>query len=379
MLAAREINSIKDESTPPIELWNNIGAKMDDFYANSHIPDESRSNHAARLLKERYEFMRAHGLIDEKDETNIITDDSPDFTEWLQSEIQHKIKTGQIYRDHEVMSVCDSCDMALSVQTGAQTSLTCHTCHDNNQHTSKRVAWFLNIDREPPNILLPRKARHLASHATNISERTWVERNRQYGTSLDFIGSTYKLDPKLGLSLMPQYVADLYNKHNLVIIQGKDTLYNIAPYVQTLSPELNTGYILPPNIPKDMDMQRVNALGVDFIKRYLPLFAIDRTTDVTHSQLVDLKREYDNAISYVNKMRQSTPPDLNDSTLNRLQDELTQAMDLFERCRIRDSIVRFRQTVVRTVATHGLSDQCKTKDPIIDVARERVTQIYGQI
>lgn len=376
VLAAREINCLKDTDRH-IELWNNVGSKIDDSYEDHHVNGESRAEYSARLLRERYDFMRLYNLFDDIP-TDVLTDDSESFTEWTKGMISEYANSGKIYEDDEVMSVCDSCGISESVYTGMQTKLTCPVCKTTNNHQEKRTGWFMDIDKTPPSILLPRKSAHLASHAANISDRVWIERYRMYGTRLDVIGSDYRLDPKLGISLMPRYVSDRYSVDRFAFIQGKDTLYNTAPYIQTLSPELHVSYILTSNIPRGIDQDWIVNYGAGFIRRYLPLFTIDRATDVSLQQIIDLKREYDNALAYIDKMRSNDHSTvLGDEKVNKLREDLKQVMDLMSDCWVRNSIIKFRKTVIKTMGEEGLFNNSTADNPTVHSARERVFQIYG--
>ena len=377
MLIAREMNDMK-HAPHRIELWNNIGSKIDDSYHADHRENEDRAAYSARLLEGRYSFMRSAKLIDEHP-VELIADDSKEFSIWTQSKIGAHVESGQIYQDKEIMLVCNICNKMVGVHTGQQTRSICQTCKTSDHRAERRTAWFMNIDKTPPNILLPRKAQHIASHARNVACRTWIERNRTYGTALDIIDSDHVLDPKLGISLMPGYLAHRYDVRNFVIIQGRDTLYNTAPYTQTLTPELQIAYMLSANVPRGIDREWVSSYGATFMKRYLPLFSIDRTTDITPTQMVDLKREYDNAVSYIDKMQLNSRTQYDKDTLDNLQTELNHAMTLFEQCRVRDSIVTFRNTVVRTMGANGLFKEQSDDDPSVARARERVSQIYGEL
>ena len=375
LFAARTINRIKD-TKQHTELWNNIGSKMDDAYRENHKIDENRRSYSERLLKERYDFMENLGLTDSRP-VEIITDDSESFTAWTKDCLGKYVKSGKIYPSEKLMSICNSCGMTIGVHIESQNRLLCQVCKTNDYYPEMSTGWFMDVDKTKPNILLPRKSQHLASHAHNIAEQVWIERHRTYGIPLDNIGSSHYLDPKLGLALMPSYLAETSKTNRFIFVQGKDTIYNTAPYVQTFSPELETAYILTANVPRNIDAQWAKDYGSGFTSRYLPLFAMDRTTDVTSTQITDLKREFDNALGYMDKYCTDAAPNASDETLEGLRSELSQVTNLFEALRVRDSIIRFRRIAITTAASNGLLANEPTSSPIAQQLRERIDQIYG--
>lgn len=378
LLAARSLNRLKDDERY-IDLWNSVGTKMDIAYTRNPRGTSNRAEYSQVLLEERYQFYEDLGIISADENRMIFTDDKPDFMAWSQRKIIDLVDSNAIYESEEKVFVCDACDTTLSVATEMTSHLRCHLCESEKYHISTRSIFFMDIDRSDPNIILPRKSKHISSHAANLPSRVAIERSRLYGTSLEVLGSPYVIDPKIGLALLTGYASELTDNRNLVIIQGQDTIYNIAPYTKTIFPELNIDYVLTANIPVGIDAIKAQEMGIRFFKNFLPIFALDRTSSIGTSQVDDLKREYENARAYIAKMR--TFSDENSIKVNSELDEimvnLEDAWNLIDEARIREGVVMIRNTVIKKMGSLGFFSSALDNNKDVKKTLKDIEKIYG--
>lgn len=377
-LGARALNNLKDETTT-IDLWNNIGVKMDNSYKDDCRGAASRSEYSSSLLRDRYNYLEEIGVIDSDESRKIICDDAPDFMEWSRRKTMELFDFGMIYEDKENMYVCDSCDATLGVAVDRVDRLKCHQCDCTGFHTEIRSALFLNINKESPNIILPRKAKHIMNHAANLPSRVAIERSRPYGLSLDFLGSKYVLDPKIGLAMLPEYISDMVQKPNIAIVQGYSTLYNTSPYTKVISPKTNVGYILSANIPKGMNKDFFEKSGVGFFRDYMPLFAADRTGDINEKQIEDLKIEHKNALAFIEIMRSNHSGEtVTEDDIKNINDSFENMRELINRAHIREGIMTFRRDTIKRLGAAGLFSKktiCYNTD--MDSVKKDLAKIYG--
>lgn len=380
LLASRQLNLLA-ASQEHVDLWNNVGSKIDKLYTTGAQHDESRAEYGQRILYERYQFLESLQLLEVNDTTLIVTDDSPEMTIWIQQKLKEMASNGMIYTDSRNMYVCDGCEKTIGIVTGRITTrLGCQTCGESSFHEEQRDALFMDVDTTLPNIVLPRKSRHIASHSAHVPSSVAIERNRSYGTSLDCMDSEYVLDPKIALSMMYGYVADIKANSRFVVVQGSGTLYNTAPYTQTISPELEMKYVLIPNIPTGMDQADVMRLGVSFVKKYLPLFLVDRTSDVSVEQIQELYREHANARAYMDKMRDIPVAD-EESDISVAADVAVGMVHDIQKTmdggRVRDGVMMTRNKLIKHMGSKGLFAQNVSDTLSIDLIKKKVATIYG--
>ncbi len=381
LLAARQLGDISHLSWPKTDLWNNYGAKMDLAYEAAGT-ELSRQEFNQELVDSRYRFYETAGLVDQGEDRQIITDDSAEISEWSLQKLRELLDKGVIFHDLAKVYVCDECSRTIGVVAGRGVSrLTCQTCHVDKKHTEERRHMFMRLDAVPPRVVLPRKSKHIESHSNNLPDRVMIERNRRYGLSLEEFDSDYSLDPKIIISMMYEYIANQHDTSTVTVVQGVSTLYNTAPYTQTVSDNLNLSYILTPNIPKGLDSTKITELGEGFVRRYLPLFLADRASDVDQHQILDLKREYDRARAYMEKMTiESDPCDESGfESLISAADELTSSIDSrFDGYDIRRGVIDTRKKLVGHMGRNGLFSAVLADRSEIIRLRDKLELVYGR-
>lgn len=305
MIGARALNYLRGDDGATIECWNNIGAKMDLEYEMSGS-NTAREDYESSLIEQRYDLYRRIGIMSDS-VFEIVCDNSPAFMEWS----MHKLKTlhekNVIYEDSEDMLVCNDCDRTLIMAIDNVKNLSCQCCRGKDFRIENRKSLFIDIKKEAPQILSPKNMHGIINDAVKLPKKVSIENSREYGLNLGFIGSDYTLDPKIGISLLPEYIAEKAQREKLIIIQGQDTLYNTAPYTNVMSSQLDVRYILPGNIPKNFSPVEIKSLGANFFKFYLPLVSMEKRGNISEKLLDQLYQEYKNTLKKIAAYKDIAP------------------------------------------------------------------------
>ena len=297
------------QQLPRIDMWNSFGHLMDGAYkSQTKFDGASREEYSSLLLDEKYAYFESIGI--ETDGREIIRDDAPETQAWIQTKLQNLYDDGTIYEDTEALSICASCGNVIGVASVVVGS--CSRCKSQDIRVESRPSLFIDLvgDRQKyvhNKVLLPKNAGHVNGQFATLPGRVLISRQRDYGQSLAFLGyDGMMLDPKIGLGLMPEMIGERFGLQTITQVQGAPTAKNTVPYTTLLSPELSAKYIFTNHAPKNISSETVNEVGVDFFTKYLPLFMLDKTGDVSEPQLQALitehskaKRKLDNAVHYI--------------------------------------------------------------------------------
>lgn len=311
--AARSLNRVvavsRGVETLSIDMWNSFGHHMDQGYKKQvRFDGASREEYSKLLIDEKYRFLEGIGIDVSSNE--IVRDDDPDTIDWVENKLGRLLDEGVIYEDTESVSVCSGCGNIIAAATSNVS--TCSRCDGVDIRVEKRNVLFLDLPGDRLRIVrnrvdLPRKAGFINGQFATLPGRVMIARNRDYGQPLGIPGyEDMVLDPKIGLALMPEMVAEKYGIDVLTQVQGATTAKNTTPYTCVLSPELSARYIFTSNIPPNVDERKLSELGVDFFTKYLPIHMLDRSSNLDVSQLQALsiehskvKRKIENATHYL--------------------------------------------------------------------------------
>lgn len=312
LLAAYALNEIRASmgyTAVKIDMWNCFGSHMDREYSlQSQLDSIGREEYSTKLLSEKYKFLENLGI--DLSNTIVVRDDDTSTTEWTLSKIQDLLDQGIIYEDTDSVISCTNCDnIVASAESNASV---CGYCQSDSLKIDKRKTLFidtinLNIEEIRGKVVSPRKTRFLKGQLSTIPSRVMITRKRDYGQPIGISGyEDFVLDPKIGLSLMPEMVIERYDLDSITQIQGAATAQNTIPYTTILSPDISARCVLTSNLPCNIDKARLDDLGTDFFAKYLPLFMLDRARNIDEVQLENVRKEHsktkrkiDNAIDYI--------------------------------------------------------------------------------
>lgn len=312
LFTAYTLNKVRaslGHSAMRIDMWNCFGSHMDKEYSlQNRFDGIGREEYSTQLLHEKYKFLEDLGV--DISDVVVVRDDDDSTTEWIRLKIQDFLEEGVIYEDEDAVVSCLNCDNIVA--SAASKASVCGYCKSDRLTIEKRKTLFIdmiNLDTEGVRgrIILPRKTRFLKGQFATLPSRVMITRKRDYGQPIGIVGyENFVLDPKIGLSLMPEMVVERYGLDAITQIQGAATAQNTIPYTAVLSPNVPANYILTSNIPNDIDLSRLSSLGADFFAKYLPLFMLDRVQNIDEVQLENLRKEHskikrklDNAINYI--------------------------------------------------------------------------------
>lgn len=340
LLAARALADIRDlrADTPSlrVEAWNSYGHQMDVAYRQSPLRhDLSREEYATSNLQAKYTYLESIGLDSENVE--VIRDDEPTTTTWMETKLTALANEGVIYEDFVDVNICHNC--GNTVAAAGTTVSQCSRCLSEDIRPGTRSELVMDVARVTPAevesiVTLPHKSAFLNGQFATMPPRVLIGRQRDYGLSLDVLGRNGQvLDPKLGLSLMPQMIAERHGLSGMTQIQGTTTAKNTVPYSRTFSPQFDLSYILTHRIPNNMSSERVEEMGIGFFTRYLPLYTLEKTGDVNEAQLLAIQREhaktdrkYANVAAYLDSLavRGGEDAPLDTTRIDKGIDDITQ-------------------------------------------------------
>jgi hypothetical protein len=297
MLVAENINRIIEYESgklmPRVDLWNCVGMRMDKAFMSQQNRYKSRKAFSYSLLVDKYKILEELGIPSKG--RDVIRDDDDSTKTWLEQKIEQLLSTGAIYIDSVGVNICDTCGYMQSVDNIRVNS--CTICESDSFHSEKRNVLIVDIpkDRESlirDRIIHPRNTEHVRGLFYQLPPRMMISRIREYGLPLDSIGlEGYVLDPKIGVALMPQLVAEKYELSELTLAQGAIVATNAIPYTSILTSGFHHNYLLLPKIP-NTSLEEAKNIGLGFIARYLPLALMTYSGDITPDQLEIIRKEY---------------------------------------------------------------------------------------
>lgn len=304
LLAADSINKVREYATgkpvPVIDMWNNCGQKMDIAHEKAGT-NESRYDYATRLLVEKYAVLAQLGI--DVDSRTIIRDDSTDVQTWLVHKLEQLYKDKILYEAETAFNACGDCGYLISEKDAPASK--CSGCGSHSFVETEARGLFIDLPSNKHDLLngkvyTSKNQRHLQGIMETLPDRTFVSRVRKYGLSLDFLGfDGFVLDPKIGISLMPEMIAETHRLDEITQIQGIRTAMHTAPFTTILSPNhLNTYaflYRIPPTT-----LETAQNLGIDFVSHYLPLFLFTKKGDIEKGEVENLKVEFGKVVRKIN-------------------------------------------------------------------------------
>jgi hypothetical protein len=131
----------------------------------------------------------------------------------------------------------------------------------------------------------------------HLPDRVFINRRRNYGISLSFLdipGLTQDfLDPEVSLSFMPAIISELYDYDTVIQIQSMRTALRVIPFTSLFNTRRFADKYLLTQYISDISLKEVEEkLSINFYVKYLPLFLLNRSTDIPNSQIYQLVREY---------------------------------------------------------------------------------------
>jgi hypothetical protein len=296
ILVAENINRMAEydsgKSLPRIDLWNCIGARMDESF-NKQKQYVSRRDFSSALLEDKYIILNKLGISSEK--RTIIRDDDSYTMSWFKDKLINLMSLGTIYLKKMDVDICSSCGYlkALSKMHDGN----CTRCNGENFHQEKRKVLMLDLPKDinslnSTHIVYPKNIKSIRNQFNQLPPKMMISKMRDYGLSLDFFDlPNYVLDPKIGVSLMPELLSEITHLKEITFVQGASIATNNIPYSSILSRKLDNDYVLLPKIPK-MALENAENLGIGFVGRYLPLILMEHNKNMTASQLENAQQNY---------------------------------------------------------------------------------------
>lgn len=320
ILVAENLTRVSEyESGKPrhrVDLWNCVGMRMDKSFINQNVYT-SRRDFSSALLADKYILLEELGIPSQG--RAIIRDDDESTKTWLEQKVKELLSLHAIYIDSVGVNICNSCGYLQSIDYSNINS--CTVCNGGSFHKEKRDVLMVDIPKDrnsliKDRIVHPKNTKHIRSFFDQLPPKMMISKVREYGLPLDSIGLPgYVLDPKIGVALMPELVAEKYGLSELTQVQGAAVATNAIPYTSILTSGFHHTYVLLPKIPVTT-LEQARNIGISFISRYLPFVLMTHRGDITPVQLKTAQEEYARVTWKI------------DSILYMLQPKSTQSVNL---------------------------------------------------
>lgn len=296
MLVAEGFNRVAEYSNGSevhrVDLWNCVGMRMDKaFLSQSNIL--SRNEFSTSLLDDKYLILKELGISSAK--RDIVRDDDSETMLWLENKVQRLLSSGYVYIDSVAVNICDSCDYIQSIKGSEVNS--CTVCKGTGFHSEEKEVLMVDLPKDKETlirdrIIHPKNTNQIRGFFNHLPPRMMISKVREYGLPLDSIGlEGYVLDPKIGVALMPELVAEKYNLSEVNLVQGASVATNSLPYTSTLTSGFTHNYLLLPKIPMTT-LEDAREIGLNFVGKYLPFILMTYNGDITPVQLKKAQEEY---------------------------------------------------------------------------------------
>lgn len=277
-----------DKPLPRIHPWNMVGANI---------------KGSEQDLKAKYEYLKSKGFDFPK--LNIERDNSAEFLQFARDYILNFAKSGVIYQDMDRFEVCGSCSYVIGISTATRITK-CSQCSGTEIHQENRNGLFINIDQNIQNNITQhfpsyKSKRHLAANFHDLPRRIFLNKQRESGLDLDFVGfAGQKLDPKFGISLLPHYISQKYQQSKITQIQGYETATNTAPFTLSIPSLVNYQYLLLGHIHNDW----VSDDAEYFTLAHLPFYLIGFDGSLSKDRINQLHDDYSKTIRKIQGLKQ---------------------------------------------------------------------------
>jgi len=313
MLVAENMNRIEEylsgEPLPRIDLWNCVGMSVDKSFReqNKYF---SRMDFSSSLLEDKYSILEEFGIS--SNGRKIIRDDDNATKDWFNSKLNSLRSAGIIYTEKIDVDICNSCDYLKSISEKHDGG--CTRCEGEDFHSEEREILMLDIPESRNSlienrIVYPHNIKHIKGFFNQLPPRIMISKMRDYGLSLDSFGlPDFVLDPKIGVALMPELIAEMDSLSDLTLVQGASITTNTIPYTSLMTSGFNHNYVLLPKIPK-MGFDEAKKLGLSFFGRHLPFVLMEHKENITPSQLENVRKNYYNIMNKINTVVPNLQPD----------------------------------------------------------------------
>jgi DNA-directed RNA polymerase subunit RPC12/RpoP len=280
--------------------FNCCGIQLDREYNSIDKPAYNRFQFESDKIGLKLSLFRQLGI---NNDFEIWRDDSLESINWIQKEIKRLFISGAIYTEMAVFNVCKQCGNSISLDEAKATQ--CVVCEGKLFVKDKRIGLFTNFPTKKDELVrgklvLPKNQsvqKMIFDMYKHLPDRVFINRRRNYGISLSFLdipGLTQDfLDPEVSLSFMPAIISELYDYDTVIQIQSMRTALRVIPFTSLFNTRRFADKYLLTQYISDISLKEVEEkLSINFYVKYLPLFLLNRSTDIPNSQIYQLVREY---------------------------------------------------------------------------------------
>jgi hypothetical protein len=244
-----------------IQIWNNNTPKTVTEFKNSNTIDYD--DYCAVEIEKKNELMKkfGYGLDSPSFLTEIFSDTDKDFSCWTNEKIRSLIKSGIIYQEESDFHICGDCGNMIA-EASVFLNSNCKMCGSNNIKTQKDIGLFIDIpDKKEPlfetrlySPINDSLKKDLSNRFKLLPPRVFINKRRFTGIAIELEGFyEFVVDPKIAISLLPEYSAIKLGLNEIIQIQGVSTATNTIPYTSIMnSGDYANRYIFINKTPPDV-------------------------------------------------------------------------------------------------------------------------------
>lgn len=249
-LLANSLNRIEtrlngDQSHVELQMWNNNTPKTVEEWKIAQLenPDISFDDYTCESIKNKNRILENAGYNTCNANLEVITDTDPILYAWINEKISQCIKNGIIYEERSQFHICNNCGNNIA-EACVEIDHSCKLCGSTDIKTKYEKALFIDIPDDKESLIFNKiyspikdsAYRGLLNRFKLMPPRIFLNKRRFVGALLDRIGyEGFVVDPKLVISIMPEYFSNEKGIDEVVQIQSMSTATNTIPYTSILN------------------------------------------------------------------------------------------------------------------------------------------------
>ncbi len=369
-LSAEALNRIREYQTgrpsPRVDVWNTVGSKSEKDWslANSNQPVEYLAYHRQQI-QSRYQILEEYYGVIQKGRF-ILTDSDEQYKLIVTENIRERIHSGDFFVRNTRFSHCPPCDYVIApVEANIDK---CPLCSQHELEEISTHGLFTTIDDDDRQQIInntaifPESARSsLKRHVLTMPDIIQLSKQRRFGISLTEFGidAKFVLDPKIPLAMMG-LVADKMQLGKLkTIVQGIDSVGNLAPYVYLSEPKSHYSYINIGLVPA-FNGENINDRNKYFYRTFLPLIMMSLPSGIGVQERTGLFKEFDRTSKQFQFVLSQLSKNEASGDVAKPKVPSDEMFRLFNQYKIKEGVARMRQYIYEDLSLDYL-DLCKNQ------------------
>lgn len=358
LLASETIIRLNEFQTgieyPRVDIWNTIGAKTEkDYQLNGTC--QTRQEYNQQQISQRYQVLESTYGISPSGRVSLL-DSSPEYQQVVTTKLETLIEEGIVQAGIQEYRQCSDCEYVYALAQSP--TIRCPDCHSSTSQIVAKNGLIFLINQEIRStissnaLIFPQIGQiEYKRRVATLPPVLQLSRQREYGHDLNRFGvdQDFVLDPKFSLAMLASVLSQLGLGNLTTIVQGIDSIGNLAPYQKLFDPNQNIKYLTHGIIPGFTQENVKKTPGFYF--PYLALNAMSLPNGINPNQLQAYFKEY-RRFSGQAKFVQDKLKDLPQSDLDP---SLANVFKLFNQYSFRDGLMFLKEIIYHDLSNFSSS------------------------